>query len=207
MGTIDTRPDDDSRSGGVGTITRPGAESAAEPRLRRGGQARLAPAAPPSHVPPRRSGRPASHPVTRPGRTALPSPPDGATRPAADGAPRATAPRAMALRGQRMHFFFVLCGLLGGALICALVISTTLAEGTYQITRLQQSTSALAKQRQILQDEVATAQSAQVIEQRALQLGMRSAGELRFIDLKNSKIETDAGSGQVAQIHVPGYTP
>jgi hypothetical protein len=106
-----------------------------------------------------------------------------------------------------MPFFLVLCVLLGGALISALVISTTLAEGSYQITHLQQTTSALARQRQMLQAQVAAAQSAQVIERRALGLGMRPVGEVRFLNLKNGKIETDAGTGQVAGIHVPGYTP
>lgn len=106
-----------------------------------------------------------------------------------------------------MPFFVLLCGLLGGALISALVISTTLAEGAFQITRLQQSNNALTRQRQILQQEVAVAQSAQVIEQRALRLGMRPVGELRFIDLKTGAVRTDAGSGAVAAIDVPGYTP
>jgi Na+-transporting NADH:ubiquinone oxidoreductase subunit NqrC len=104
-------------------------------------------------------------------------------------------------------FFLMLCGLLGGALICALVISTTLAAGSFQITRLQQANASLAKQRQLLQEQVATAQSAQVIQARARQLGMRPVGEVRFLNLKNGKVETDAGSGAVEDIHVPGYTP
>jgi Na+-transporting NADH:ubiquinone oxidoreductase subunit NqrC len=106
-----------------------------------------------------------------------------------------------------MPFVVLLCGLLGGALISALVISTTLAEGSFEISNLQQSNNALTRQRQILQDEVAAARSAQVIEQRALKLGMRPAGELRFLDLKTGKVLTDAGSGAVAAINVPGYTP
>jgi hypothetical protein len=106
-----------------------------------------------------------------------------------------------------MPFFLLLCGLLGGALVSALVISTTLAEGSFEITRLQQSNNALAKQRQMLQEEVAAAQSAQVIEERALKLGMRPVGDLRFVDLKTGEVKTDAGSGAAAAIHVPGYTP
>ena len=106
-----------------------------------------------------------------------------------------------------MPFFLLLCGLLGGALVCVLVITTTLASGSYQITKLQQSNNTLMRQRQILQQQVAAAQSAQVIENRALQLGMRPAGELRFLNLKTGKVQTDAGSGAVAAINVPGYTP
>lgn len=105
-----------------------------------------------------------------------------------------------------MPFVLLLCGLLGGALVSALVISTTLAEGSYQITNLQNSTSALAQQRQTLQEEVAQAQSAQVIEERASQLGMRRTGELRFVDLKTGKV-TDDGPAWSGAANAPGYAP
>ena len=65
----------------------------------------------------------------------------------------------------------------------------------------------LARQRQTLQEQVAQGQSAQVIEQQAEQLGMREQGQLRFFDLKTGKVRTDAGSGAVQAINVPGYTP
>jgi pyrroline-5-carboxylate reductase len=90
-----------------------------------------------------------------------------------------------------MPFIVLLCGLLGGALVSALVISTTLAEGAFQITNLQQSDSTLAKQQQQLEEEVATAQSAQVIEQRAYELGMRPS-QLQFLNLKAGKIQSSA---------------
>jgi hypothetical protein len=127
-------------------------------------------------------------------------------REAADLAPQAAA-RGLPLHTQRMPFFFLLCGLLGGALICALVISTTLAAGSFQITRLQQADSALARQRQALEDQVARAQSAAVIEQRALQLGMRPLTKPRFVNLKTGNIETSTPTGSDRYINVPGYTP
>jgi hypothetical protein len=34
---------------------------------------------------------------------------------------------------------------------------------------------------------------------------MRPVGELRFLNLKTGKVQTDAGSGAVAAISVPGY--
>jgi hypothetical protein len=105
-----------------------------------------------------------------------------------------------------MPFVLLLCGLLGGALVSALVISTTLAAGSFQITRLQNSTSALARQRQALEEEVAQAQSAQVIELRASELGMRRAGELRFIDLKTGTTSND-GSTWIGAANAPGYAP
>jgi hypothetical protein len=166
-----------AQDGGVGTIPRP----AAAPRTptRRGTR-------------PRRGGGPAA-----PGR-----------RPGLAGPRRAGAGRDAAPRGaHRMPFFLMLCALLGGALICTLVISTTLAAGSYQITKLQQTNGALARQRQMLQERVAQAQSSQVIQQRAQQLGMREADEIRFLNLKTGKVTTDAGSGAVQEVNVPGYTP
>jgi hypothetical protein len=197
MGTGDTRQDD-APAGGVGTITPPA------------GQPATGPAARPGERRDRRPGRPGQG--TQPARgTGHPA----RTRPTPQSAEHAAGARGMARRAaqaaappgsHRMPFFLLLCGLLGGALVSALVISTTLAEGSFEITRLQQSNNALAKQRQMLQEEVAVAQSAQVIEERALKLGMRPAGELRFLDLKTGKVRTDAGGGAAA-IDVPGYTP
>lgn len=151
-------------------------------------------AAAPPRVPPRRAGRPRPA-LRRVGHPALA--PDAAPRPGVRAVPHT----------QQMPFFLLLCALLGGALICALVISTTLAAGSFRITRLQQANSALARQRQVLQDQVAQARSAQVIEQRALQLGMRPVGRLQFLNLKTGELRTDAGTGAVTYIHVPGYTP
>ena len=112
-----------------------------------------------------------------------------------------------ALAGShRMPFVLLLCGLLGGALVSALVISTTLAQGSFQINKLQDSTSALARQRQTLEEQVAQAQSAQVIEQRASKLGMRRPGELLFIDLKTGKTTND-GPTWIGAVNAPGYAP
>ncbi len=121
----------------------------------------------------------------------------------------AAAPRTAraALAGpHRMPFVLLLCGLLGGALVSALVISTTLAEGSFQISKLQDSTSSLARQRQTLEEQVAQAQSAQVIEQRASQLGMRRPGELLFLDLKTGKTTND-GPTWIGAVNAPGYAP
>ena len=170
----------DQKAGGVGTMPRPAA-------------------------PPRRPVRP--RPPAEPGQR--PRLPDGvrlaSSAPSVARAPSVTrgAPRG----GHRMPFILMLCVLLGGALVCTLLISTTLAAGSYRITKLQQSVDALARQRQTLQEQVAQAQSAQVIEQQAEQLGMTEQGQLRFFDLKTGKVQTDAGSGAVQAINVPGYTP
>ena len=188
MGTTDERQyDDDAPAGGVGTIVRPAAPVA------------------PSRVPARRTRR-----SRRLGQPRGPREPE--TRPAVwtdeRGGTREDNGYWRPASGQgarRMPFVLLLCVLLGGALISALVISTTLAEGSFQISKLQQSNQELARQRQILEQNVAAAQSAQVIQARALQLGMRPAGELRFLNLKTGTVQTDAGSGAVAAVNVPGF--
>jgi cell division protein FtsB len=106
-----------------------------------------------------------------------------------------------------MPFVILLCGLLAGALASLLVISTTLASGAFHITTLQQQVNQLNRERQQLQQTVAADQSAQVIAERAYQLGMRPQGQMRFLDLKHHRIRTNAGSGAVSHINVPGYTP
>jgi hypothetical protein len=189
------RQEDEARDGrgGVSTITR----VAAGPRP----GVRARPAAVPRSVP--EQGRP---------RRSVPRPGDGLPR-NAQAAPSAppkpnTVPKLQAAASagtHRLPFVLLLCGLLGGALVSALVISTTLAEGAFEITNLQNSTSAQAKQLQSLQEEVAQAQSPQQIAARASKLGMVGVGELRFVDLKTGKTATDADPNWVGNI--PGYTP
>ena len=116
---------------------------------------------------------------------------------AATGPAPARARASVASRAaHRMPFLLLVCGLLGGALLCALVISTTLAEGSFQITQLQQQDSDLAKQQQSLEAQVSASRSAPVIEQEAHHLGMRTPGMLRFLDLRDGKVKTDAARGQ-----------
>jgi hypothetical protein len=210
--TPTARPGGGRPGGGMGTLTRP-AGPAAEPGQRRGRPAATPSAAP--RVSPRPGKRPQAtvQPPAARSSTARPStarpqaPRRAAPRIAERGRERIAARAAQARAAHRMPFFVLLCGLLGGALVSALLINTTLAEGAFQITNLQQSNDALARQRQDLQEQVAAAQSAAVIEQRAYQLGMRPIGQPRYLDLKTGKIVTDAGSGAVSAIDVPGYTP
>jgi hypothetical protein len=195
------RPDDEQRSAG----------------RRFGGQRSGAPqavAAPPRPGLRRRAGAPPQAPPAERGtgpqrlRTTGPQPAVAPARPAqVPHAQPAASGKADAPAGShRMPFVLLLCGLLGGALVSALVISTTLAEGSFQITKLQDSTSSLAKQRQTLEEEVAQAESPQQIEQRASQLGMRRPGELQFLDLKTGKTTND-GPTWIGAVNAPGYAP
>ena len=119
----------------------------------------------------------------------------------------AARPRPAGVAGShRMPFVLLLCGLLGGALISALVISTTLAAGSFQITKLQNTTSSLAKQRQALQEQVAQNQSPQVIAEKAAKLGMQRSRELEFLNLKTGKTTNDGPTWPGAD-NAPGYAP
>ena len=135
--------------------------------------------------------RPFTGPVARP-----------ATRPACRPAIGRTRPRH-----PRAPFILLLVGLLGGALVSLLVISTTLAEGSYRITSLQQQNATLAKQEQLLTQQVAQASSPAQIAQEAEQLGMQPNQQLQFINLKNGKVVSGHPSSADSEINVPGYTP
>jgi hypothetical protein len=216
------RRQDGARTG-VGTVARPGRgplqdgvaqDGPASQDARRGRQPR--PAAPqrggtatvgaPWRVPPARRAT-----VPRPAVPRGPQPePAQPPQPAQQAGTQAQAQRpggpAAATGPHRMPFVLLLCGLLGGALISALVISTTLEEGSFKISKLQGAASALARQRQALEYQVAQAQSAQVIEERASKLGMRRTSELWFVNLKTGKTTND-GTPWAGAVNAPGYAP
>lgn len=212
MGQREEWPSGNRPRGGTGTIPRP--EGAAAPRPRRAPEAR------PAAVPPQGFARPQQRAASRTARglrvPAAPRPrvaPDSARRvreqpavapdtvttvttAATEPAPARASAGVASRAAHRMPFLLLVCGLLGGALVCALVISTTLAQGSFQITQLQQQDSNLAKQQQLLEAQVAKARSGPAIEQQAYQLGMRTPGTLRFLDLRDGKVKTDAGRGR-----------
>ncbi len=96
--------------------------------------------------------------------------------------------------------------LLGGGLICLLVINTILATGSYQITSLQQAQAARGQQVQVLRQQVAEDSAPSIIAKRARELGMVRPPLTRFLNLKSGRIirqpSTEAGVPAV-----PGYTP
>jgi len=159
---------------------------------------------------PARLGRP-----VRPLRPARPSRPAGtggtgtpATAPArsrAAGAARDlhAAPRRPT---SRTPFILLLLGLLGGGLVCLLVVNTTLAAASYRIDNLQRSNATASQQVQQLQQQVASEQSPGSIEQRALKLGMKPQQVLNFVDPKTGRRYTMPSKAEGAYA-VPGYTP
>jgi hypothetical protein len=198
-------------------MTRGGTDMATYTKPRTPGAPRQAPppgrgTPPGAGIPPRRAAprhtRPLASPGTRPAepaaRPARPARPTArpVTRPAAHQPAGRTRPRH-----PRAPFILLLVGLLGGALVSLLVISTTLAEGSYRITNLQRQNANLAKQEQSLTLQVAQASSPAQIAQEAEQFGMRPNPQLQFINLKTGKVVKGKVSKSDAGINVPGYTP
>src|SRR5271169_2636856 len=214
-------------------MTRGGTDMATYTTPRTPGTPRQAPGRgrdiPPSRGTPQGRGTPPGRTIPPPAREmpprrpARPGPKDPGTRPVS--APRHTRPltgpgtkpatrpsvRPAAARTRPRHprapFILLLVGLLGGALVSLLVISTTLAEGSYRITSLQQQNANLAKQEQLLTVQVARASSPAQIAQEAEQFGMRPNPALQFVNLKTGKVVKGHVSKTDAGINVPGYTP
>ncbi len=153
---------------------------------------------------PGRKPDPRTRQVTAPRHTRPITEPGAGRRTGTPVRPVEARPRS---RSPRMPFILLLVGLLGGALVSLLVISTTLAQGAFQITNLQQQNANLARQEQTLTNEVAQAANPAVIAKEAGQLGMRPNPHLGFIDLKTGKIVTGKPSSAEAAINVPGFTP
>jgi cell division protein FtsB len=150
-----------------------------------------------------RPGRPAGLPPPRPGDQ--PGPGEGRRAAATAPVPQRAAAARQRIR-SRTPFVLLLIGLLGGGLVSLLLINTTLAQGSFQITAMQHKNADLAQQEQALQQQIAQEQSPASIATRARQLGMRPTGRLRFIDLKTGRIFNQPAHVP-GVIPVPGYTP
>ncbi len=130
----------------------------------------------------------------------------GPSRPAATASqagPWAGAPSTAIARTPFIVFVTVM---LGGGLICLLVINTILATGSYQITSLQQAQVTRAQQVQALKQQVAEDSSPSVIAKRAQQLGMVEPALTNFLDLKTGRIIRQPTTEPGIPV-VPGYTP
>jgi hypothetical protein len=184
----------------VGEITQQNGKSGMNTTVRTAprnpGQA--APARPPGDRRARgaRAGRPGrqGHPGRRPRDGRLPR------------GPAAGLQAAGRRQVSRTPFILLVLAMLGGSLVCLLVINTTLAAASYQISNLQRDNAVATERVQQLQQQVASEQSPGSIEQRALQLGMRTQPVLRFVNVKTGRRYTMPSSAPGASA-VPGYTP
>ena len=180
----------------TGTWTAPVPQSRRPPRPAR----RSRPDRPASPVLPASPVRPAS-PIrpAGPGRTGRTIRTVGPPRHSFEGTeprqvtlPRSGRPVAAAAERARpvgrTSFVMLVLGLLGGGLVCLLVVNTTLAANSIQINQLEQANAARTQRVQQLQQDVAAAQTAAVIAKEARKLGMRPEQVPAFVDLRHHSL-------------------
>ncbi len=109
-----------------------------------------------------------------------------AQRMAAERAERAWASGTLGL--PRMSFVLLVLALLGGGLICLLVINTTLGATSFRITQLQSINASLSEQDQALQQTIASSEAPGQIAHRAYALGMRWQSQLNYLDPATGRI-------------------
>jgi len=83
---------------------------------------------------------------------------------------------------------FLVVGLLSGGLVCLLLLNTVLAAGAFRMTSLEQANATLARQQQVLQQQILYAQSPAAIAKRARKLGMVAVTEPQFLNVKSGRI-------------------
>jgi hypothetical protein len=94
----------------------------------------------------------------------------------------------------RMPFVLLVLALLGGGLVCLLVINTTLGASSFRITQLQRTNSSLMQQQRTLQGEIAGEKTPGQIAGLAQQLGMRSEANTSILDVGNHRTYQLPGS-------------
>jgi len=102
--------------------------------------------------------------------------------------PAAQAPARGRAGTSRTPFILLMLSLLGGGLVCLLVINTTLGAASFEIDKLQQSATARSLQAQVLEQQLAASESPGSIEQEACALGMRPQQRLEFLDLRTHRV-------------------
>jgi cell division protein FtsB len=106
-----------------------------------------------------------------------------------------------------MRFALLVLVLLGGGLICLLVINTTLGATTFRISQLQSTNATLVTQEQALQRQIAAEQSPALIARRAYQLGMRAEPNDIILDLRTHRFDKLAAQpGATVQLGAPSAT-
>ena len=146
-------------------------------------------------------------PLTRPPEL-RPRRPVVAPRDAAADRVRAPAASPAGRVVPRAPFVLLVLGLLGGSLVCLLVINTTLGAASFRISQLQKKSASLSTQEQNLRQQVAAEQAPAAIAQRAYALGMRAQTSTTILDLRSGQIYRLPGQGGVGvQLGAPVSTP
>jgi hypothetical protein len=104
-----------------------------------------------------------------------------------------------------MRFAMLVLVLLGGGLICLLVINTTLGATSFRISQLQSKNATLTSQEQALQQQIAAERSPALIARRAYALGMRVESKGNILDLRTHRFDKLASQpGAVVPLGAPG---
>jgi hypothetical protein len=102
----------------------------------------------------------------------------------------------------------LILALLGGSLVCLLVINTTLGASSFRLTQLQKRSASLSTQEQNLRQQVALEQAHDTIAARAYALGMRMPTTTTILDLRSGQIFVLPGqSGVGVELGAPQTAP
>ncbi|MET8813231.1 septum formation initiator family protein [Streptomyces sp. NPDC004549] len=84
-------------------------------------------------------------------------------------------------RAARTPFVFLVVLLLGGGLLCLLMLNSALSEGSFQLDDLQKRTKNLTDEEQALQRDIDSYSSPDALQRRARELGMVPGGDPAFL--------------------------
>jgi hypothetical protein len=143
---------------------------------------------------------------TAPARPFAPPVPPRVVRDAGRAGRAKSSPAGIAL--PRMPFVLLVLGLLGGGLVCLLVVNTTLGATSFQLSQLQHLNAKLSLQQQTLEAKLQNEQAPGEIAQRAYQLGMRAETNATILDLRSGRTYRlhDQGSALIAAGTTPQAT-
>ncbi|MFF0005381.1 hypothetical protein ACFYQT_18360 [Streptomyces tibetensis] len=85
-------------------------------------------------------------------------------------------------QAARTPFVLLVVLLLGGGLICLLVLNSALSEGAFQLDDLQRGTKNLTDEEQALQRDIDAYSAPHALQRRARELGMVPGGDPAFLD-------------------------
>ena len=86
-----------------------------------------------------------------------------------------------------MPFVLLVLGLLGGGMVCLLVVNTTLGATSFRLSQLQSENEKLALQERTLQGRIQNEQAPDEIAKRAYQLGLRPEANATILDLRTGR--------------------
>lgn len=94
----------------------------------------------------------------------------------------------MPARPRRAPFVLLVVGLLGGGLVCLLLLNTVLAQGSFQLESLRERQANLTHQLEALEQDVAYLSSPEVIARKARSLGMVPSEGAVFLDADKREV-------------------